>query len=64
MRLAFGVSSVEASASSLLDGGAKAVGGPVHTPWGDLNQRLQAPGGTQLTLFQSAAERPAAKEVV
>jgi len=64
VRLAFGVSSVEASASSLRDGGAKAVGSPVHTPWGDLNQRLQAPEGTQLTLFQSAAGRPAEKEVV
>jgi len=64
VRLAFGVSSVEASASSLRDGGAKAIGEPVHTPWGDLNQRLQAPDGTQLTLFQSAAERPAEKEVV
>jgi methylmalonyl-CoA/ethylmalonyl-CoA epimerase len=64
VRLAFGVSNVEASASSLQDGGAKAVGGPVHTPWGDLNQRLQAPEGTQLTLFQSAAERTAEKEEV
>ena len=64
VRLAFGVSSVEASAAALLDAGAKAMGGPVHTPWGDLNQRLQAPEGTQLTLFQSAAERSAEKEVV
>ena len=64
VRLAFGVSNVEAWTSSLQDGGAKAVGGPVHTPWGDLNQRLQAPDGAQLTLFQSAAERPAEKEVV
>ncbi len=64
IRLAFGVSNVSASASSLQGGGAKAVGGPVHTPWGDLNQRLQAPDGAQLTLFQSAAERPAEKEVV
>ena len=64
VRLAFGVSNVEAWASSLQDGGAQAVGGPVHTPWGDLNQRLQAPDGAQLTLFQSLAERPAEKEVV
>src|ERR671917_2380473 len=64
MRLAFGVSNIEAWASSLQDGGAQAVGGPVHTPWGDLNQRFQAPDGAQLTLFQSAAERPAEKEVV
>jgi NAD(P)-dependent dehydrogenase (short-subunit alcohol dehydrogenase family) len=64
VRLAFGVSNIEAWASSLQDGGAQAVGGPVHTPWGDLNQRFQAPDGAQLTLFQSAAERPAEKEVV
>ena len=64
VRLAFGVSNVEAWASSLQDGGAQAVGRPVYTPWGDLNQRLQAPDGAQLTLFQSAAERPAEKEVV
>ncbi len=57
VRLAFGVSNVEASASSLREGGARALNGPVHTPWGDLNQRLQAPDGMQLTLFQSAAER-------
>jgi catechol 2,3-dioxygenase-like lactoylglutathione lyase family enzyme len=64
VRLAFGVSNIEAWASSLPDGGAQAVGEPVHTPWGDLNQRFQAPDGAQLTLFQSAAERPAEKEVV
>ncbi len=64
VRLAFEVSNVEASASALRDGGAKALNEPVHTPWGDLNQRLQAPDGMQLTLFQSAAERPAEKEVV
>ena len=63
VRLAFGVSNVETSASSLHNGGAKAVGGPVHTPWGDLNQRLRSPDGLQLTLFQNA-ERPAEKGVV
>ena len=63
MRLAFGVSNVETSASSLQNGGAKAVGGPVHTPWGDLNQRLRSPDGLQLTLFQNA-ERPVEKRVV
>jgi NAD(P)-dependent dehydrogenase (short-subunit alcohol dehydrogenase family) len=64
VRLAFEVSNLEASATRLLDGGARILSGPVHTPWGDLNQRLQAPDGTQLTLFQNAAERPAEKEVV
>jgi catechol 2,3-dioxygenase-like lactoylglutathione lyase family enzyme len=64
VRLAFGVSNVETSASSLRNGGAKALGEPVHTPWGDLNQRLRSPDGLQLTLFQSAAERPTEKEVI
>ena len=65
VRLAFGVSNVGASASSLRNGGAKALGEPVYTPWGDLNQRLRSPDGLQLTLFQSAAERlPTEKEVV
>jgi len=27
------------------------IAGPVTTPWNDRNVRLQAPDGTQLTLF-------------
>ena len=27
------------------------VAGPAGTPWGDVNVRLQVPGGVQLTLF-------------
>ncbi|HEV8045070.1 MAG TPA: VOC family protein, partial [Rubrobacter sp.] len=64
VRLAFAVSNVEASATALQEKGATIVNDPVSTPWGDLNQRLRTPDGTQLTLFQSAAERPAEKEVV
>lgn len=52
VRLALGVASVEGSAEVLQQNGAQASGGPVKTPWGDFNQRLQAPDGMQLTLFQ------------
>lgn len=52
VRLALGVASVEESAEALQRNGAQTSGGPVTTPWGDFNQRLQAPDGMQLTLFQ------------
>ena len=57
VRLAIEVPDVEASAASLVEKGAEPVGGPVMTPWGDFNRRLQDPGGLQLTLFQTSAER-------
>ncbi|QIN82221.1 SDR family NAD(P)-dependent oxidoreductase [Rubrobacter tropicus] len=56
VRLAFEVSNVGASADSLKEKGAKVLNSPVQTPWGDLNQRLRAPDGLQLTLFQSPGE--------
>ena len=31
--------------------GATRIAGPVTTPWNDRNVRLEAPEGTQLTLF-------------
>lgn len=52
VRLAFEVADVRASAASLLAHGAAAVREPVQTTWGDLNQRLRAPDGMQLSLFQ------------
>ena len=52
VRLAFEVPDVEATASHLQQRGANALGGPVPTPWGHLNQRLQTVDGVQLTLFQ------------
>lgn len=56
VRLALEVADVTAAAERLLEYGAEAVAGAVHTTWGDLNQRLQAPepapSGMQLSLFQ------------
>ncbi|MBF6591403.1 MAG: SDR family NAD(P)-dependent oxidoreductase [Ktedonobacterales bacterium] len=52
VRLAFEVTDVRATSASLRAHGATAVREPVHTTWGDLNQRLQAPDGMQLSLFQ------------
>ena len=53
-RLAIEVPDIEASAATLEQRGARAVAGPVKTPWGDLNRRLQTPDGLQLTLFQTS----------
>jgi NAD(P)-dependent dehydrogenase (short-subunit alcohol dehydrogenase family)/catechol 2,3-dioxygenase-like lactoylglutathione lyase family enzyme len=52
VRLAFEVADVCASAASLLAHGAAAEREPVRTTWSDLNQRLRAPDGMQLSLFQ------------
>ena len=52
VRLAFEVADVRASAAALLAQGAEAEREPVRTTWGDLNQRLRAPDGMQLSLFQ------------
>lgn len=56
VRLALEVADVRASAARLLAHGAEAVGEPVRTTWGDLNQRLRAldpgPDGMQLSLFE------------
>ena len=52
VRVAFQVDDSAGTAQRLLDAGAELVGGPTETPWRDLNVRLTAPEGTQLTLFQ------------
>ena len=57
VRLAFEVADVEASAASLLRKGATVSNGPISTPWGDLNRRLETPDGLQLTLFQTLTEK-------
>ena len=54
IRLAFHVDDSEAAAERLEQAGADLVGGPVTTPWNDRNVRLEAPDGTQLTLFTPA----------
>jgi NAD(P)-dependent dehydrogenase (short-subunit alcohol dehydrogenase family)/catechol 2,3-dioxygenase-like lactoylglutathione lyase family enzyme len=53
VRLAFAVADVATAAAALQAHGASALGGPVVTSWGNPSQRLQAPDGMQLTLFQA-----------
>jgi catechol 2,3-dioxygenase-like lactoylglutathione lyase family enzyme len=38
----------------LVAAGAELLGGPFETPWQDINVRLVAPDGMQLTLFTRA----------
>jgi lactoylglutathione lyase len=54
IRVALHVADSEAVADKLSQAGANLLGGPVTTPWNDRNVRLQAPDGTQLTLFTPA----------
>jgi lactoylglutathione lyase len=51
VRLAFRVEDSESAAARLQAAGAGILAGPVVTPWRDKNIRLEAPDGTQLTLF-------------
>jgi tRNA(Arg) A34 adenosine deaminase TadA len=51
VRLALEVADSEETARRLVEGGAEQLADPVLTPWNDLNVRLRAPGGMQLTLF-------------
>jgi catechol 2,3-dioxygenase-like lactoylglutathione lyase family enzyme len=52
VRLALEVDDVRVAAASLVENGAAAVHEPVVTSWGNPSQRVQAPDGMQLTLFQ------------
>lgn len=56
VRLAFQVDDVAAAGETLQAAGAEALGEPVHTTWAHRNQRLQAPDGMQITLFQPKQE--------
>jgi lactoylglutathione lyase len=51
VRVAFQVTDSGALADTLEAAGATRIAGPVTTPWNDRNVRLEAPDGTQLTLF-------------
>ena len=51
VRIALEVGDSAAVAATLEEAGATRLGGPVETPWRDLNVRLEAPDGMQLTLF-------------
>ena len=54
VRVAFQVADSGAKANTLEAAGATRIAGPVVTPWNDRNVRLEAPDGTQLTLFTPA----------
>jgi|SRR5581483_269819 len=56
VRLALEVDDSEAAAERLQAAGAQRLGGPVVTPWRNVNVRLRAPDGMQLTLFSPAGE--------
>ncbi len=53
IRFALQVPDVDAAVARLVKHGAVLIGGPLVTPWGDRNARLQAPDGMQITLFES-----------
>jgi lactoylglutathione lyase len=54
VRFALEVEDSAATAEALEAAGAVRLGGPVETPWHDVNVRLEAPDGMQLTLFTPA----------
>ena len=58
IRVAFAVADSGEVAARLEAAGATLIAGPTLTPWQDLNVRLDAPGGLQLTLFSEATTPP------
>lgn len=52
IRFAFQVPDIHLAVKNALKYGAKLVHEPVLTPWHDLNARIEAPDGLQITLFQ------------
>ena len=51
VRFAFEVCDAERAAATLAAAGATVEAPASPTPWGDVNARIQAPDGMQLTLF-------------
>jgi len=58
IRVAFEVADSAAVARRLGENGATILAEATLTPWQDLNARLEAPGGLQLTLFSEATAAP------
>ena len=54
VRIAFRVQDSTELGTALERAGATRIAGPIETPWHDVNVRLEAPDGTQLTLFTSS----------
>ena len=52
IRFALQVPDLQGALERLLAHGATLVHGPIRTPWGHQNVRLQDPDGLQITLFQ------------
>jgi methylmalonyl-CoA/ethylmalonyl-CoA epimerase len=55
VRFAVEVDDASAVADELIRAGAQHIADPVEPPWGGVNVRVQAPDGTQLTLFTPPA---------
>ena len=51
VRIAFEVGDSATASGRLAEAGGEVLGGPTETPWRDLNVRVEAPDGMQLTLF-------------
>ena len=58
IRVAFEVADSAAMARKLGANGATIIAEATLTPWQDLNARLDAPAGLQLTLFSEATTPP------
>jgi lactoylglutathione lyase len=58
IRVAFQVADSAETARRLAANGATLLAEATLTPWQDLNARLEAPGGLQLTLFSGAPNLP------
>jgi lactoylglutathione lyase len=58
IRVAFEVADSAETARRLAANGATLIADATLTPWQDLNARLEAPGGLQLTLFSEATAQP------
>ncbi|EQB3641434.1 VOC family protein [Raoultella sp. WB_B2P2-3] len=52
VRVAFEVVDIATATATLVEGGARMLSKPRVTPFNSLNNRLEAPAGLQLTLFQ------------
>jgi lactoylglutathione lyase len=58
IRVAFEVADSAETSRRLAANGATLLAEATLTPWQDLNARLEAPGGLQLTLFSEAPNLP------
>ena len=55
IRVALQVADSQEATQRVVAAGARLIAEPTLTPWNDLNARVEAPAGLQLTLFSDAA---------